>query len=88
MPRVDFNRNATFFYYRYRREKGGYISAAKKVIADSNYKSDNSWGDNEIHDAATGAPNGLSPAHWVAVRINMYITKQYIRLKKYSRISL
>ena len=91
VPRVDFMDNYNFYYHRYQREDDGYITAANEVILDSNYKKIkkiDTWGDQEIEAADIGMPNGRSPSHWIAVRINLYITKQYLRLKDQSYISL
>lgn len=91
VPRIDFPSRDMIHYYRYRREKGGYAKAAQKVKSDSNYTAIsefNVWGDLEIKDAAAGHPNGLSPAHWIAVRVNLYITQQFLRLRKYPKMSL
>ena len=78
IPRIDFLNDTHMFYYRYRRDDGGYPKAAERVVADGNYakiQGMNSWGGSEIEIAATGIPNGSAPAHWIAVRINLYITK-------------
>jgi hypothetical protein len=93
IPRIDFLTEDTFFYHRHKRlpDDGGYIKAAKKVMSNINYrkiKGIDVWGDQEIASAADGIPNGSNPAHWIAVRINLYITKQYLRLKDQSYISL
>ena len=92
VPRIDFPSGNKFYYYRYRREQGGYIKAAKKVKANEHYNKIpefDVWGDMEIEAAAEGNPNGLSPAHWIAVRANLYMTQQYLRLlKKNPKMSL
>lgn len=91
VPRVDFMDNDKFYYYRYQRDDDGYITAANEVVLDSNYNIINeidTWGDQEIAAADMGAPNGRSPSHWIAVRINLYITRQYLRLRGQSYISL
>ena len=93
IPRIDFLTEEYFFYHRHQRqpEDGGYIRAAKEVISNENYKRIKGidvWGDNEIAATANENPNGLNPAHWIAVRINLYITKQYLRLKDRFYISL
>ncbi len=85
IPRIDFISNNKFKYYRYRREDGGYEKAAQGVLLDPEYSSIveiDTWGDQEILGAAGGYPSGLSPSHWIAVRINLYITRRYLRLKK------
>lgn len=79
IPRIDYPLDNLIFYYRYRQEKGGYVTAANSVISDKRYKpikSIDAWGDQEIIQAATGSPNGRSPSHWIAVRLNLHITRQ------------
>ncbi len=91
VPRVDFLSKSTFFYYRYRREEGGYVKAARNVVDDEHYEAIpkfSVWGDQEIEAASSGHPNGLSPSHWISVRVNLYITHQFLRLKKYPKMSL
>ena len=82
VPRVDIPLNDKYFYHRFRRESGGYITAAQAVVNDSRYeivKTIDTWGDQEIKIAADGNPNGISPAHWISVRTNLHITRQYLR---------
>lgn len=84
IPRVDVPLEREYFYYRFRREAGGYIKAAQKVLQNAKYKKVtnlNIWGDEEITCAGRGEPNGKSPSHWIAVRLNRHITQQYIRLQ-------
>lgn len=91
IPRIDFIFNNKFKYYRYRREEGGYEKAAKGVLLDPEYSSIteiDTWGDQEILAAAGGYPGGLNPSHWISVRINLYITRHYLRLRKYPHMSL
>ena len=74
-----------FFYYRYRRDDGSYPLCAQRIIKDERYKKINSvdvWGDKEILYASKKNPRGKSPSHWIAVRSNLYMTKQYLRLSK------
>ena len=91
VPRIDFTNEDNFYYYRYRREEGGYVEAAKKIIASPHYcEIDNirTWADEEIKLASRGIPNGRNPGHWIAVRVNLFVTKQFIRLRKSSGFSL
>lgn len=83
VPRIDIFHQENIFYYRFPILEGGYIAAAKKVVSDPNYsrlQQFELWADNEISSAFTGTPNGKSPAHWISVRINMYITKRLLNL--------
>ena len=80
VPRVDVPLDASLFYYRFRRAAGGYIEAARKAVADPAYKQLNCWGDRNVQSAASGAPQGKSPAHWISVRVNFHISRQVLRL--------
>ncbi|MCE3232321.1 MAG: hypothetical protein K0R98_578 [Rickettsiaceae bacterium] len=82
VPRIDVPLDDQYFYHRYRRDAGGYVLAAKKVLENDLYTPSphpNTWGDLEIKYAAEGKPNGISPSHWIAVRLNLHITRQYHR---------
>ena len=76
VPRGDVPLYDSYFYHRYRSDDGGYVEAASYVLDDSKYESIGSWGDEEIAQAANGSPNGISPSHWIAVRLNIHITRQ------------
>lgn len=84
IPRIDVVEDSEVFYYRKKIHDGGYVAAAKLVMADPRYRTlsvINLWADNEIAQAASGEPNGKSPSHWISVRLNMHITKQYLFLQ-------
>lgn len=76
VPRIDFCTDSKFFYYRKRRESGSYIWCAKKVIADSDFVDNGTWGDDEINSAAIGSPSGISPSFWISVRACNYMTRR------------
>lgn len=83
IPRIDIPLSERLFYYRMRRQDGGYAVAARDVYIDPDFQSvpaKDSWGYKEVETAATSAPTGRSPAHWIAVRSNIHITNQAIRL--------
>jgi hypothetical protein len=80
VPRVDVPLDKSFYYYRYRRGNGGYVRAASEALLDSSFAPLPCWGEVNIREAAEGSPQGMSPAHWIAVRINMHITRQCKRL--------
>lgn len=80
VPRVDFPTSDSYIYTRYRREEGGYALAAEKMLQEPRFEVINCWGNNEIHVAASGTPNGLSPSYWIAVRLNLHITREVLRL--------
>ncbi len=81
VPRVDYPRGTDLFYYRYRRDAGGYVRAARSVLEDEKYINHGDWGCNEIELAAAGSPNGRSPAHWISVRMSLHMARQVERLK-------
>lgn len=90
VPRVDLPLDGRCFYYRYRQEDGGYERAAKEVRDDNQFKAlpGNNWGISQIESAAAGEPEGLSPAHWIAVRVNIHITRQSRRVRGLTGIRL
>ena len=79
IPRIDLPLTDKFVYRRYRREDGGYITAAQKLVSDKEYENIGTWGDKQIELASQGTPEGLAPVFWIAVRMNIHITKQYLR---------
>ena len=88
VPRIDVPLIDKYFYYRYRRNEGSYTRCAEEVIEDDKYekiKGVDAWGDNEIKYASQDQPRGRSPSHWIAVRSNLYMTRQYLRLKETKR---
>lgn len=91
VPRIDFCSEDTYFYHRIRREDGGYAAAAKLVKSDERYHKTphfSLWGDEQIALAANGTPERSNPAHWIAVRINLYIARQFLRLRKSPQVTL
>ena len=87
IPRIDVPLNEKVFYYRYRRKessKHSYMKAAKKILKDDRYISAGSWGDEEIRQAGQGMVNGRSPSHWIAVRMNIHMTRR----QKENRLSI
>ena len=87
IPRIDVvsASGEIFFYHRYRRDEGSYTLCAQKVLQNEQYKEINqvnAWGDEEIRYAGQDQPSGKNPSHWIAVRANLYMTRQYFRLKK------
>lgn len=85
VPRVDVPLSSQVYYYRYRREDGGYIAAARDAVADNRYVSVNSWGNTQIELAANNRPAGLSPSFWISVRSNIHMTTQAIRTRSVTR---
>ena len=89
IPRIDVPLNDKCIYRRYRRDDGSYIRCAKEIINnEESYKKIEdipTWGDEEIQYAYEGNPRGKHPSHWIAVRSNLYMTKQYLRLRQVNR---
>lgn len=80
VPRVDVPLAKSLYYYRFRRDDGGYERAAKKALHDKQYVDMDCWGCENIKDAARGDPQGRNPAHWIAVRLNIHMSRQIKRL--------
>lgn len=76
VPRVDEPRNNTYSYRRYRRKDGGYKKAAEHLVLEAGYMPMECWGYNQIDDASNGILSGKSPQHWIAVRVNIHITRR------------
>ncbi len=76
VPRVDFPLDDAYIYHRYRRNKGGYVRAAKAMINDDDFDQIDCWGFEQILDAADDSPSGLSPSFWIAVRMNIHVTRK------------
>lgn len=82
VPRIDVPLDDQIYYYRYRREDGGYKKAAIGAYSDSRFDHTlDCWGMRQIKTAATGTPPGLSPALWISVRINIHLTRRGLALK-------
>ncbi|MCL2917041.1 beta family protein [Shewanella litorisediminis] len=81
VPRIDIAIEDVFFYKRYRRDAGGYIKCAKEVMLDFRFKTDSSWASNQIVKAASGKPDGISPAYWISVRMAHYM-KTRVELRR------
>ncbi len=81
VPRIDFPLAEQLYYYRYRRNKGGYTKAAAAVVGEKErYIPIECWGNKQILKAAAGAPKGKSPSFWISVRMNIHITRQLNRV--------
>jgi hypothetical protein len=80
VPRVDVPLESSLYYHRYRREDGGYEKCARKAFRDTDFAPLECWGCDNIREAAAGKPQGRSPAHWIAVRLNIHVTRQAARL--------
>ncbi len=89
IPRIDFisSDEKEFLYFRYKDDGdlSGYKKAAQMVLNCPKYKPIqglSSFGDEEIKKAAKQVPSGLSPIFWIKVRMNLFMTRKVISLKK------
>lgn len=81
VPRVDYALDDAILYFRVRRPDGGYIKCAKQMVRDPRFDRLPCWATRQILSAASGAPEGKSPAFWISVRVNSHIERQS-RLRK------
>lgn len=78
-PRIDYPRN---FDWTFERRPGltaadGYIDAAQAIsTSDPDIGTRNIWGEQMIIDAANGEPYAKAPASWIAVRVNIHLSRQ------------
>ncbi len=77
VPRVDVSLESSIIYTRYRRLDGGYVRAAKEMVVHPGYERFDCWGHEQIVNAAEGNAGGLSPSFWIAVRMNIHMSKHY-----------
>jgi hypothetical protein len=77
--RIDYPQN---FQWAFQRRSGdqtqaGFISAAKEIVrVDPDIGTRNIWGEQMIRDAAAGTPYGAAPSSWIAVRVNIHLSRQ------------
>jgi hypothetical protein len=77
--RIDYPQNFQWAFERRSRDqtRDGFISAAKEIVQlDPDIGSRNIWGEQMIKDAASGNPYGGGPASWIAVRVNIHLSRQ------------
>lgn len=77
-PRVDYCRpDFIFEYERRQREPDGYVLAAKAIVSKGFYQADTieCWARTQINEASKNGIFGKSPAHWISVRSNLYMTR-------------
>lgn len=79
-PRIDY---AAFNAWYFERRAGigneqGYIECARAVIENfgDDMKETDIWGEKMIIEAANGNPYGKAPASWIAVRVNIHLSRQ------------
>ncbi|MDE5616065.1 MAG: beta family protein [Alphaproteobacteria bacterium] len=93
-PRIDFIerdlRTKKPVKYHFLRGTGRntsseYVGLAKKVLLSRQYvriSELNADGDKKIEAKALGGTEGKAPSYWIAVRSNLYLTMQYLYLKR------
>lgn len=81
IPRIDIPTSSEIFYYRTRREDGGYKTIAPLATSDYRFPVKiNCWGVDQIKEASNGSSPGNSPSYWIAVRVNIHLHTQALRL--------
>ncbi|MCG2585824.1 beta family protein [Massilia sp. TS11] len=79
-PQIDCSLfDAWIFERRPDSDGEGYVDAARLVLARwKEGMSDDTWGAEMIRKAASGDVTGMkSRAHWIAVRVNLHLTRQF-----------
>jgi Beta protein len=76
VPRIDVFSGGEFAYSRLRAEDDGYVQAAKNIVKEFGPSLPNSWGAEQVKQAAQGILPGRSPSFWISARINMWITQR------------
>ena len=77
--RIDYPQN---FQWTFERRSGdqtqaGFISAANEIVClDPQIGTRKIWGEQMILDAAAGSPFGAAPSPWIAVRVNIHLSRQ------------
>lgn len=81
VPRIDYPLNNNIIYKRFRRDDGGYILCANEMIIEEDFLDNqvNCWGLEQIHHAVNDEPVGKSPAFWISVRINLFISRLILK---------
>ncbi|POP69008.1 beta family protein [Pseudomonas syringae] len=81
VPRIDLPFDDSWYFERRSGEdSSGYIDAARAILREyPDLAEDDSWGAGMIKNAANGEIEGMgSPAKWIAVRVNMHISRQIL----------
>jgi len=79
VPRIDLPFDESWYFERRSgQDSSGYIDAARSILRECPEVADeDGWGAQMIRDAADGRIEGMgSPAKWIAVRVNMHISRQ------------
>jgi hypothetical protein len=79
-PQIDCSLyDAWIFERRPNMDGEGYVDAAKAIVKRwPECTTDDTWGAEMIRKAASGNVEGMkSRSHWIAVRVNLHLTRQY-----------
>lgn len=77
--RIDYPQNLLWSFERRPGDQsaGGFVSAAKAIaVTDPAIGTRGIWGEQMILDAANGNPHGKAPSSWIAVRVNIHLSRQ------------
>ncbi len=78
--RIDYPQNFQWFFERRAKDRtsSGFVSAAKSIIEiDPDIGTRGIWGEQMIVNAASsGIPYGSAPGSWIAVRVNIHLSRQ------------
>lgn len=79
IPRIDIPYRESYFFYKCRRDDGGYKDAARQAVLQVYEKSLSSslWGIQEIIKASEGNVTKKIPSFWISVRINLYLNNVF-----------
>ncbi|WP_250478583.1 MULTISPECIES: beta family protein [unclassified Caballeronia] len=79
-PRIDYPLELEWYFERRRGLQDathGYIDIANAILSLMPEAGESDvWGDRMIVDAASGRPHGAAPQSWIAVRVNLHLTRQ------------
>ena len=77
--RIDYPQNLQWAFERRSGDQttAGFISAAKEIVPiDPDIGTRNIWGEQMVLDAANGTLFGAAPSSWIAVRVNIHLSRQ------------
>jgi Beta protein len=77
--RIDYPQNFQWCFERRAKDQSpsGFISAAQGIVSlDQDIGTRKIWGEQMILDAAAGSPFGAAPSSWIAVRVNIHLSRQ------------
>ena len=77
--RIDYPTEIEWYFERrpQNQSEQGYISAAEAIVGlDPEVGTRNIWGEAMIQQAAAGKPHGKAPSSWIAVRVNIHLSRQ------------